>query len=338
MIYILHGEDEFSRSEFVGRLKARLGDPSTADLSVVVLDGASVSIEEIVHHCATAPFLTDRRLVIVERMLSRVESKTRQGSGTAKRGAKSDGDNGMTAGLLEYLPRLPDFTDLVFAETQRLQQRNPIIAFAGGHEKLTTVRLFDPLRGEVLTQWIVDRGQDKGIRVDQQAARELSIHVGNNLRLLDHELEKLSLYVGRGQWVTRRDVAQLVSVSKQARIFDMVDCLGERRPGRAVNLLHKLIDEGSSPLYLLSMIVRQFRMIGMYRELAAMGSHVTEIQRELGIHHSFILDKVSRQSRNFAVEQLRGIHCRLLDVDQQIKTGRMDAILALDLLVVELTA
>ncbi|HID62765.1 MAG TPA: DNA polymerase III subunit delta, partial [Anaerolineae bacterium] len=39
MFYVLHGEDEFSRSEVLAEMKARMGDPAMADLNTTVLDG-----------------------------------------------------------------------------------------------------------------------------------------------------------------------------------------------------------------------------------------------------------------------------------------------------------
>ena len=337
MLYIMDGEDEFSQTEAIGRLRSKLGDPSTSDLNTAVLNGAKSSIEDIIHHCDTVPFLSERRLVIVERMLSRSGSKSRSRTGGKGGKAPTDADDQPLDRLLGYLPRLPDFTDLVFVEHERVASKNAVVAYARKHKQQSEVQRFDPPRGDQLVQWIVDRGRKKGTRVEARAAHELSIHVGGNLRLLDGEVEKLAVYVGAGQSISHQDVRRLVTASKKARIFDLVDAMGNRQSDRAVNLLHKLEDDGSNPLYLLSMIVRQFRLISMYQQLARSGQPAGEIQQALGIRHSFILDKLARQSRNFTPAQLHRTHHRLLATDQLIKTGGMEPTLALDLLVVELT-
>jgi len=83
VLYILHGNDEFSCSEAVSRLKARSDDPNIADLNtvvLVVLDGTKISIEEITHHCDSIPFLAEHRLVIVEGLLSRFGPRSRHKS------------------------------------------------------------------------------------------------------------------------------------------------------------------------------------------------------------------------------------------------------------------
>jgi len=335
VLYILHGNDEFSCSEAVSRLKARSGDPNVADLNTVVLDGTKISIEEITHHCDSIPFLAEHRLVIVEGLLSRFGPRSRHKS---KKDSKTlpAADKQLLEDLLEYLPHLPDFTDLVFVDFRQLEPTNPILDFARRYKKRSKVERFDLPRGEQLIRWIMDRGERKGVKVDREAAQELSRYVGNNLRLLDQELEKLAMYVGHGGMITGQDVTALVSLSREARIFDLVDALGQRQPGRAVNLLHRLLNEGNSPLYLLSMITRQFRLISIYRELAAARCPRPEIRKVLGVR-DFVLDKLSGQAPKFTPPRLRWIHHRLLDVDQEIKTGRMEATLALELLVVDLT-
>jgi DNA polymerase III delta subunit len=60
------------------------------------------------------------------------------------------------------------------------------------------------------------------------------------------------------------------------------------------------------------------------------------MQKTLGIRHSFIIDKSLRQAQNYGMAALESIYARLADVEQKIKTGEIEDLLALDLLVVEL--
>ena len=53
--------------------------------------------------------------------------------------------------------------------------------------------------------------------------------------------------------------------------------------------------------------------------------------------HRFVAEKGRRQSRNFSMEQLETIYRKLLETDLAIKTGRMDQVLALDMLIAGLS-
>jgi len=83
MFYVLHGEDEFSRSEVLAEMKAKMGDPAMADLNTTFLEGRKVTLAELMHTCDTVPFLADRRLVIVEGLLTRLQGR---GKGKADKG------------------------------------------------------------------------------------------------------------------------------------------------------------------------------------------------------------------------------------------------------------
>jgi DNA polymerase-3 subunit delta len=87
---------------------------------------------------------------------------------------------------------------------------------------------------------------------------------------------------------------------------------------------------------LLGMIVRQFRIMIQVKELNGQGLNQQEIAAKLKLHR-FVVKKAVRQAMNFSMEQLEAIYRKLLETDIAIKTGQMDEVLALDMLVVGLT-
>ena len=333
MFYILHGEEEFSRSEALEKITTRLGDPAMVSLNTTRLDGSKTTMAELRHACDTVPFMTKRRLVIVEDLLKRL----RPGKPSTKDRSPSGSDEAFAQALLEYLPSLPESTSLVFLESQSLNPKNAFIMLATKSKDKGYAREYPALAGDRLIAWVERRARQKGARIEPEAARELATYVASGLRGMDQELEKLATYVGADGTITLKDVLLLVSPTRQASIFHMVDSLGERRARRALELLHRLLDYREPPLRILAMITRQFRMLMQWRQLREEGHSGQEIQEIAGIRPRFVADKVARQARNFSLPQLKVVYRRLLEVDQQIKTGRMDAVLALDLLVVEVS-
>jgi DNA polymerase-3 subunit delta len=84
------------------------------------------------------------------------------------------------------------------------------------------------------------------------------------------------------------------------------------------------------------MIVRQFRIMIQVKDLAERGVPPQKIGAQLGLHH-FVAEKGLRQSRNFSMAQLGTIYRKLLETDVAIKTGQMDPVLALDMLIAGLS-
>ena len=315
MFYLFHGEDEFSRSETLAAFERRMGDPGLAELNTTIFDGSKVSLDELQHACDSVPFMAERRLVIVDGLLTYLEPKGRERT-------LSDWQKEYLEKLTQYLQRLPETTRLVFVEGRIISERNPVhrlaLADEGGH-----VREFKPPHRRELNRWIEERVRNKGGQISPEAAETLAAFVGNNLRLLDQEIEKLAVYVDGGRPISKDDVRLLVSYVREANIFEMVDALGQRDGQRAARLLHQLLDEGEHPLALLGMIVRQFRILIQVKELNARGLSQQDIASRLRLHR-FVVRKVVRQAMNFSMEQLETIYRRLLETDVAIKTGRMD--------------
>ncbi len=330
MFYIFHGPDELSRTETLARLKAQMGDPAMAELNTTLLDGRSLTLGELQQACDSLPFLSDRRLVIVNNYLTRLGGRGASRSSSGKGGAER---TTLTA-LADYLPTMPDTARLIFVEDETLPKTHPILRLAEKHPAGKVYTFDGPGRGE-LSGWIIKRVEHKGASIERSAADALATAVGDDLRLLDSELDKLAIYVGDARPITIADVDLLVPYAGEANVFAMVDAIG-RRDGRiALRLLHKLLDENAAPLYLLSMIVRQFRILIQVKELSAQGLAISTIAKRAGLH-PFVAEKAQRQAMNFSMGQLELVYARLLETDLAIKTGRMGDVLALDTLVAAL--
>jgi DNA polymerase-3 subunit delta len=327
MFYLFHGKDEFSRSETLAGLKEKMGDPGLAELNTTVFDGSKVTLGELEHACGSVPFMADRRLVIVEGLLTHLESK-------GKEGAPAAWQKEYLERLIQYLQRLPETTRLVLVEDRPVSKNNPVLRLALA-EKRGHVREFKTPQGKELSRWIEGRVRKKGGQINPAAVETLAAFVGGDLRLLDQEIEKLIAYADRPRPITEDDVRLLVSYVREANVFDMVDALGQRDGQQAAKLLHQLLDEGEHPLALLGMIVRQFRIMIQVKELNGQGLSQQEIAARLKLHR-FVVKKAVRQAMNFSMEQLEAIYRKLLETDVAIKTGQMDDVLALDMLVVAL--
>ena len=339
MFYILHGTEEFGRSEELASLRARLaaGDPAMAQLNTTTLEGKNLTLGELRHACDTIPFLSDRRLVVVHGLLSwLVQRKGGKGAGASKSQEPASRRSFLDE-LAAYLPDLPPTTRLVFVEEESLKASHPILKLAHMQHKegQAHVRQFKQPKEWDLPSWIQQHARDLGGDISWDASKEVAALAGNDLRLLDQEIDKLLLYA-EGRQVTKTDVRALTSRAREPNVFRLVDCVGRREADKALRQLQHLLDEREPPLRLLGMLARQIRILIQVSELRAERMSQAELAKRLKLHPK-VAPKIIAQAQNFTTRELEQAHALLVETDWMIKTGEMEGVLALDMLVVSLT-
>lgn len=315
MLTLLYGPDEFTRSEALAAIKARVPE-DVADLNISTLDGRRLTVDELATACEAMPFLADQRIVIVRDLLKH-----------QKAGKNRDE-------LRAYLERIPAYCDLVLVESDDFDKRSTLFTYL---KKVAEVREFLPREAGDLLRWLGERARERDVTLDGAAAQRLIMLAGNDGRSLVNELGKLAGYVGRGGRIGVREVDLLVADDQEQNLFSFIDELGARRRSAALTSLRRLLDDGQAVQYILFMIARQVRILLGVKEFAAQRMRPDDIATQLG-QKPFVVRKAIEQARGFSDTDLRLLHQRLLELDHASKTGRADAEAGLELLVAEMCA
>lgn len=323
VVYLLHGDDEFAIAQFVADLKAKLGDSSTAEMNFAELDGRSLAFDDLVRATSAMPFLAKRRLAVLYHPLVYLKHPSNRHK------------------MLEYLAKIPATAALVLVEYQILTDERDrrkgkvhwLEDWALKAGDRVYIRAFSQPRGAAMARWIQERAQAYGGQFDNQAAGMLSSLVGDDTRLADHEIQKLLLYVNFERDVEIDDVQHLTAHALEGDIFALVDGLGNRNSRVASTMLHRLMEE-DDPLRIFGMIIRQFRLILLAREILDQGGLEDEIARRLKVH-PYVAKKVAAQAQGFSLPALEMVYHDLLDADEAIKSGQSEPPLMLDLLIAQ---
>ncbi|MFO8009450.1 MAG: DNA polymerase III subunit delta [Dehalococcoidia bacterium] len=328
MIYILYGEDDFSMKEALDRIKADSAQDSLGEADITTFEGSKLTYDELINACNTMSFLSPRRLVIVEGLLSRFEQSGKRGGGKAKPRQQNEWES------LKNVT-MPDSTVLIFLDG-KLSKNNPLLK---GLAKTAEVREFKSLSmksgAPELSDWIRSRVRANAGEISPRSVQLLIDLIGNNLWVLSNEINKLCLYTG-GRRIEESDINAVVSHAREANVFHLVDAIVQRRHGNAARILHQLLNEGAAPPYLLFMITQEFRLLIQVRELAAQRLGASEIGSRIGEYKTWKMEKLLKQTGNYSESILSNTYRRLLEADLSIKSGIMEGEEALDLLVADL--
>jgi DNA polymerase-3 subunit delta len=334
MWYVLHGPDVLARDEELARMKAKLGEPDLAALNFTRLE-REATLRDLTAACDALPFLAEKRLVVAVNWLSSLGS----GKGRGKRSEEKS--VGLLQALLTYLPTMPDTTRLVFAEDVTLSEDHPLLKQAdtlGGVIKHYGAPA-DPAR------WVIARTKAKGGEISPQAAQLLAskISAGSGDRAqadadarqyllkLDSELDKLVSYA-LGRRIESRDVELLVQGEESTDIFKFIDAISARDAEAASRAVRGLLARGEPPLVVLSHLARQTRLLIQTKEHPNLSPE--KLAQTIGVH-PFVARKLSQQANRFSIDELERTHIALLQADLAIKTGNLDDVTALDLLVAQ---
>ncbi len=322
--YLLHGDDIFSLEEDVAAMRAKMGDdPATADLNMTSFEGKTATVADVFNAVSALPFLSDRRLCVVDGWLAWL---SRAGAGKAGKDTLQQ--------IADQLPDLPDWARLVFVERETLKDSNPVVKVARENPRGYVKTFRQPSNP---FKWIEARAAYYGASIDGQAVQALAAITEGNLIRADNELFKLAAFVGPGETITEAHVAALTTYVPEQSIFEMVDALGRRDGQTATRLLQRLLED-SDPLSLMGMVVRQFRLLLQAREhLDLGGGRGAALAQALHVH-SFVAGKLETQARNFSLADLEEVYQHLLALDRSIKTGKIEPDLALQTLVARLSA
>jgi DNA polymerase-3 subunit delta len=329
LLHVLTGDDDFSIRQALEEIKKGIGDHTALMTNTTVLEGRQLTVEQLKNACETVPFLAEKRLVIVEGLLARFESRGRP---ARKKSARNNDKQAEFQVLADVVKQVPEFTELVLIDGG-IKTGNPLL-----RELLTTkrVRMFPLLKEPQLRQWIENRVKSCGGTISPEAVRLLVRFVGNDLWTMANEVDKLTLYVGE-RGIEEEDVRTVVSYAQEASVFSMIDAIIESRAGIAQELCQQLLRHGSAPAQLLVMLGRQVRIIYQLKDMRSRRKTRNEIQSKLGLTSDFVLRKAWEQADKYSLSRLEEVYHKLLDTDVSIKTGKYDGELALNILIAELT-
>lgn len=305
-VYLIYGEEAFLKKSYKNRLKAAITGDDTMNFHY--FEGKGPDLEEIISLADTMPFFGERRLILIE------DSGLFKGSGAEP--------------LVEYLPRMPDTSCMVFVESQ-VDKRNRLyklvkdIGHAAEMERQDSGKLAD-WAGRILAQ--------SGKKITGRTMELFLSKTGDDMENIRMELEKLISYTGSRDVVTDKDVEEICTVRVTNRIFDMVTAIVNRRTKAAMDLYEDLLTLKEQPMRILFLIARQFNQILQVKEMMASGMGRGEIASRLKIQ-PFVAGKLMPQARNFSREQILSYVSLCVEMEEAVKTGQLDDRLAVELLI-----
>ena len=181
---------------------------------------------------------------------------------------------------------------------------------------------FAALRENQILPWIRGAAGEMGLKIDVKACAYLQQIVGNNLRELHGELEKIYLRYGEGP-VGLEQVKDLVIHSRMYTIFELMKVFSLRNCTASLNVLNRFLEEEdkkAGPLRLIGMLNRQIRLLWQSKMILNKGGGAKEVAEKLALPF-FSAREFADHSRHWSERELEdGLHL-LYEADGRLKSG-----------------
>jgi len=311
MIIFLYGLDTYRSREKLHEIIANYQKIHKSGLNLNFFEGSKLDFGDFKNEFQQSAMFKEKKLAILTNVFSNSPFKEKF--------------------LKEKEKFLNSENIILFYEENQISESDALFNFLIKHAKFQE---FQPLGGQKLKSWVKKEFENYGAKIEGGALDKLIDFVGNDLWQMNNEIKKLISYKkeNRNVEILIQDVEILVKPKFESDIFETIDAIASKDKKRALKFIKAHLERGDSPLYLFSMIVFQFRNLLMVKDL---------IERNLPSYfltglHPFVIKKSILLSNKFRFLELKKIYQKIFQIDIDIKTGKIEPEIALDLLITEL--
>ena len=232
--------------------------------------------------------------------------------------------------LIHYLNNPSPSTVMIFSadELDKRKKATKVLL------DVCTVVDFPPLKDLEAKTWAKTRLKELKIAVDEQVLTELIRLVGTDVQTLSNELDKLASAAADSNRITQSLVDELIGRSRELSNFELGDHLLAGNRKRALETLHRLLEDGAEPVMLVGLIAGNYHRLALGKHLLARGGR-DEVFRNISLPPFKRDSYISTLQRNDAKKIARGIQLTAA-ADLAIKTSQATPRLQLEMLVCEL--
>ncbi|HEY7003282.1 MAG TPA: DNA polymerase III subunit delta [Gaiellaceae bacterium] len=288
-VYLLTGSDRPKIGRALRRLRSRFGDEA-----VEILSADAESGEEVAAGLNSLGLFGAGRLVVVR---------------SVERWKKTDAE-----ALDAYLadPVGGTVVALVAEEPLRDRALGKLVASRGGE-----VLAYDIPKPKDPSVWVRSEFTRLGAQATDDAARRLVEIAGDDVGLLEQEVEKLATWAG-GEQIGPREVEELAVPLHEAPTWAVSDAWGGRDVAGVMSACESELEKGVEPFLIAVRLAAQVGLVRSVQALADEGRGAREIAGQLK-KHEFRVRKALGHAERYSRDELDAAIVRLAALDAALK-------------------
>lgn len=212
-VYLLHGEEALFIDQLVNIFSMDIIPPENMDFDLSVMYGQDVSCNDIISEIMQYPMLSSLRIVIVKEAQN-----------------ISDIDR-----LSSIINTIPQTSTLVIAYKKKYDKRKSLYKAI---EQTGCIFESNKIYDSKLPDFIISTFNSKNLSIDPQTAYMMSEYVGNNLKQILLEIDKISINLtGVKQKVSIEDIKEHIGINKDFDSFEFLRAICSNNVSKVFQLV-----------------------------------------------------------------------------------------------------
>jgi DNA polymerase-3 subunit delta len=191
-------------------------------------------------------------------------------------------------------------------------------------KKIAGIKEYKLPYSDKIPEWLTHFSQTKfKRRLSYQAAQLLQEFIGDDLRELELELEKLSLTLKPGAQFTEEAIQSIVIPHRSKNIFEILKMMGLGKKGKALLALDSLLRQGEPAFLILIRLFNHYLKLLKTNQLKSAGVPLNDIANQIGLHpFLFKKDNYLRQSESRSPKKWQSLLAQISQLELDFKTGK----------------
>ncbi|PHV71505.1 DNA polymerase III subunit delta [Sporanaerobium hydrogeniformans] len=309
--YLLMGEDNWLKAKWFKTFKQDYCIDEQDMMNYVEIKAKDLSFSKLEDTLNTLPFFASHKLIYLK------------DSGLFKAGKKEESDS-----FLGLIKDLPEYILLVVDEKE-VDKRNKL--YKVFKERYAIIVCDYPGEEQVIT--ILQKELKKNrLEMDKGNLLYFIRNMPENVEAILTEFQKLITYVEEGK-ITQEAIDAVCIFSLEKRVFELVKKIGAKESSEALAIYNRMIQSKESPIGILVLIARHYRVMLQIKYLSSKRNlSQKELATQLKLPY-FAVKELTEQSRKYSFKQLEAILAACLETDQAIKTGKMEGVKCVEVLI-----
>lgn len=306
--YLLFGVEDYLKRQYRDKLVKALADTEDT-MNYNYFEGNNFQLQSVLDLGETLPFFSENRVLVLEN------------SGLFKKTPED---------VEKRLEQFPESTYVIFVEKE-VDKRNRLYKWIGKHGYASEMNTPDE---KMLITWVKGLCKAEGKQIEDAAIFYFVEHMGTDMLLLKNELEKLFCYRYDSKIITVEQIREVCVSQASDKMFEMLDAIGGHNQDKALLLYHDLLALQEPAMRVLYMLTRHFHILMQMSVLMSEGKDNKMMAAACGIP-PFSVKKYAAQAGKYSYEKLKNMVEKCQATDQGIKTGMVQDIVGVELLIVE---